>query len=216
MEPLNAYPLVLTNLGHALCVVVGGGPVAERKARDLLAGGARPLLISPTLTAGLSSLLATVSITHRARPYQHGDLQGAFLAIAATDDAAVNAAMAAEGAALGILVNVADAPEAGNFHTVAAVRRGDLLLAVSTGGASPTLAARIRSDLAARYGEGYGPFLALLRRLRQGPARALGSSARGALWERLLADDVRQLVERGDLAQVEAFALEQIALFDAS
>jgi precorrin-2 dehydrogenase/sirohydrochlorin ferrochelatase len=215
MEPLPAYPIVLTNLGRALCVVVGGGAVAERKARDLLAGGGRPLLISPSLSEGLASLLAAGAIAHRARPYQPGDLQGAFLAIAATDDAAVNAAVADEGAALGILVNVADAPDAGNFHTVAAVRRGDLLLAVSTGGASPALAAQLRRDLAVRYGEGYGPFLALLRRLRQGPARALSPSARAALWERLMADDMLALVERGELEAVETYAREQVALLAA-
>jgi siroheme synthase-like protein len=211
MAELPAYPLLLTNLGHALCVVVGGGVVAERKTRDLVAGGAHPLLISPTLSEGLAALLAEGAIAHRARRYERGDLQGAFLAIAASDDAEVNAAVAAEGAALGILVNVADAPEAGNFHTVAAVRRGDLLLTVSTGGASPALSAHIRRELAERYGESYGALLPLLRRLRQGPARALGPQARAALWQRLLTGELLELVERGDLTRAEAYALEQIA-----
>ena len=210
MERTPAYPLLLTNLDRVRCVIVGGGAVAERKAHDLIAGGAQPLVISPALTEGLSALAGEGRIMRRARRYEEGDLRGAFLAIAATDNAAVNAAVANEGAALGILVNVADAPEVGNFHTVAAVRRGDLLLTVSTGGASPALAARIRAELAAGYGDGYGALIALLRRLREGLARQLSSQHRAKLWERLLSDDVLSIVERGELAQVEAYALEQI------
>ena len=216
MERTLAYPLLLTNLDCVRCLVVGGGAVAERKARDLIAGGAQPLVISPALTDGLSALAGEGRIMHRARRYEEGDLRGAFLAIAATDDAAVNAAVANEGAALGILVNVADAPEAGNFHTVATVRQGDLLLTVSTGGASPALAARIRAELAARYRAGYGALLALLRRLREGPARQLSPQHRAKLWERLLSDDVLSSVERGELAQVEAYALKQIQALQQS
>src|SRR6185436_3796488 len=141
-----AYPLVLTNLAHARCVVVGGGRVAERKVRELLAGGARPLVISPLLTAALAAWHAAGQIEHMARCYQEGDLAGAFLVIAATDDSLVNRAVAAEGARRGILVNSAADPSAGNFHTPAAVRRGDLLLTVSTGGGSPALAAHIQRE----------------------------------------------------------------------
>src|SRR2546423_1507895 len=169
----TTYPLVLTNLARVRCVVVGGGAVAERKVRDLLDGGARPQVISPVVTETLAAWREIGSIEHHPRAYQAGDLGGAFLVVAATDDRAVNAAIAEEGARLGILVNVADDTSAGNFHTVAATRRGDLLLAVSTGGASPALTARIRRELEARYGDEYARLLDILRALRAGPARDL-------------------------------------------
>jgi siroheme synthase-like protein len=148
----NTYPLVLTNLARVRCIVVGGGRVAERKVRELLTGGARPHVISPRLTEALAAWRDAGRIEHSARVYRAGDLAGAFLAVAATDDRIVNAAIAAEGAQRCVLTNVADDPAAGNFHTVAAVRQGDLLLTVSTGGSSPALAASIRRELEARYG----------------------------------------------------------------
>jgi siroheme synthase-like protein len=153
--PISTYPLVLTNLSTARCVVVGGGTVAERKVRQLLDAGARPTVISPTLSAALAAWHAAGQIAHIARLYREGDLAGAALAFAATNDAAANQRVAAEARERGILANVADAPEAGSFHTVATLRRGDLLITVSTGGASPALAAQIRSELAERYGPEY-------------------------------------------------------------
>jgi precorrin-2 dehydrogenase/sirohydrochlorin ferrochelatase len=206
-----AYPLVLTNLARVRCVVVGGGAVAERKVGDLLDGGARPHVISPQLTAQLAAWREAGHVSHAARVFQTGDLQGAFLAIAATGDRAANAAVADEGAQLGILVNLADRPAVGNFHTAAAVRRGDLLIAVSTGGASPALAARIRRELAARYGDEYARLLALLRRLREGPASALPAQQRAALWRDLLAGPLLGWLRGGDDERAEAHIRDQIA-----
>jgi precorrin-2 dehydrogenase / sirohydrochlorin ferrochelatase len=209
--PTPAYPLVLTNLARVRCVVVGGGAVAERKVRDLLAGGARPQIISPALTAALAAWRDEGRITHAARGYIAGDLSGAFLVIAATDDRAVNGAVADEGARLGILVNVADDPAAGNMHTAAAVRRGDLLLAVSTGGSSPALAAQIRRELSERYDEEYGLLLALLRKLRAGAVRGLPPQRRALLWSRLTTDTVLGWLRAGEIERAEAYADEQIA-----
>lgn len=206
------YPIVLTNLASVRCVVVGGGAVAERKVGDLLAGGARPLLISPTLSAALAEWRAAGQVEHLARGYQPGDLAGAFLAIAATGDRAANALVAAEGARLGLLVNVVDDPAAGNFHTAATVRRGELLLAVSTAGRSPALAARIRRDLAERYGDEYGRLLDLLGGLRAGPARALVPERRAALWRDLIGGPLLGWLRTGDHARAEEHAREQVAL----
>lgn len=209
--PTPAYPLVLTNLARVRCVVVGGGAVAERKVRDLLAGGARPHVISPALTAALAAWRDEGRITHEARGYRADDLSGAFLAIAATDDRGVNQAVAEEGARLGILLNVADDPAAGNMHTAAVVRRGDLLLAVSTGGAGPALAARIRRELAERYSDEYGLLLALLRRLRGGAARGLSPERHALLWPRLTTDTILEWLRAGEIERAEAYAEEQIA-----
>lgn len=206
-----AYPLVLVHLARVRCVVVGGGAVAERKVADLLAGGARPHVISPALTEALAAWCDAGRIAHSARVYQEGDLDGAFLAVAATDDRAANAAVAAEGARRDILVNIADDPQAGNFHTMAVVRRGDLLLGVSTGGASPALTKTIRRELEARYGDEYARLLALLRRLRGGPARDLKPQQRRLLWQRLIAGPLLDWLRTGQTARAEDFAREQLA-----
>jgi siroheme synthase-like protein len=200
--PSPAYPLVLTNLARVRCVVVGGGAVAERKVEELLAGGARPLVISPALTERLDLWHAKGTIACHRRAYQPGDLDGAFLAIAATGDRAVNQAVALEGEELGILVNVIDDPDAGNFHTVATVRRADLLLTVSTGGASPALAAQIRRELCQAYGPGYKRLLPLLRALRQEYGPLLSEERRSPFWQGLLAAPLVAWVEAGDEERV--------------
>ena len=210
------YAAILTNLEHARCVVVGGGAVAERKVRELLAGGARPLVISPALSAALASWRYAGAIEHAARPYRPGDLAGAFLVIAATDDRATNAAVAAEAAGICPLVNIADAPDEGTMHTAAVVRRGQLLLAVSTGGAAPALAARISRELAERYGEEYAELLSLLGRLRAGAARELPAARRAALWRRLVSgDELLARLRAGDSAAAEAYALALIGELSA-
>jgi siroheme synthase-like protein len=169
--PTSSYPIVLTDLSHARCIVVGGGAVAERKVRQLLDAGAQPTVISPTLSAALAGWHADGRIAHIARPYRDGDLEGAALAFAATNDAAANQQVAAEARRRGVLANVADAPAAGSFHTVATLRRGDLLITVSTGGASPALAAQIRDELAERYGPEYAEHIQAAAVLRAKRAR---------------------------------------------
>ncbi len=209
------YPVALTNLARVRCVVLGGGAVAERKVGDLLAGGARPVVISPGLTQALDAWAAAGQIEHLARVYQPGDLAGAFLAVAATSDHATNAAIDAEGERLGILVNVADDPSAGNFHTVAAIRSGDLLLAVSTSGVSPALSARIRRELADRYGGEYARLLDILRALRAGPARRLSYDRRAELWRRLVTDTMLGWLRDGEIRRAEEYAREQIQVLSA-
>ena len=205
------YPIVLTNLASVRCVVVGGGAVAERKVDGLLAGGARPVVISPNLTQRLAAWRAAGQIEHLAREYLPGDLAGAALAFAATDDSAANAAVAAEGARLGLLVNVADDPAAGSFHTAATVRRGELLLAVSTGGHSPALAARVRGELAERYGDEYGQLLALLGGLRAGLAQRVAPERRATLWRALIDGPLLGWLRAGDDARAEEYARAQVA-----
>ncbi|MBC8163011.1 MAG: bifunctional precorrin-2 dehydrogenase/sirohydrochlorin ferrochelatase [Roseiflexaceae bacterium] len=165
---MPAYPLLLTELDCVRVVVIGGGAVAERKVVGLIEGGAYPHVISPRLTSRLHALEQAGALAWLPRVYVEGDLIGAALALAATDDRAVNACVAAEARQLGILLNVADAPKEGNFTTTATVRRGDLVLAVTTCGASPALAATIRRELEAQYGPEYALLLAELRELRDG------------------------------------------------
>jgi precorrin-2 dehydrogenase/sirohydrochlorin ferrochelatase len=146
-ESVVLYPIFL-DLSDRRCVVVGGGEVANRKARKLLQARARVVVVSPEVGAALESVAVEV---HR-RPYREGDLEGAYLAFAATDSREVNAAVAREAKERGIPVNVADRPSEGDFALPSTLRRGKLQVAVSTGGASPTLARKIKDELEEVFG----------------------------------------------------------------
>jgi precorrin-2 dehydrogenase/sirohydrochlorin ferrochelatase len=146
-ENVVLYPIFL-DLSGRRCVVVGGGEVANRKARKLLQARARVVVISPEITPELESVAVAV---HR-RHYREGDLEGAYLAFAATDSREANAAVAREAKERGVPVNVADKPSDGDFALPSTLRRGRLQVAVSTGGASPTLARRIKNELEEAFG----------------------------------------------------------------
>lgn len=201
----SSYPIVLTDLAGARCVVVGGGAVAERKVAGLLDAGAHPTVVSPTLTPALAAWREAGRIAHVARPYAEGDLDGAGLAFAATDDPTVNGVVAADARLRGILVNVADDPAAGSFHTVGAVRRGDLLLTVSTDGRSPAFAAHLRAELAERYGPEYAGALAVAA-----GARRLPAAARAALVALLCAEPALGWLREG-CGELVAAAVQQAA-----
>jgi precorrin-2 dehydrogenase/sirohydrochlorin ferrochelatase len=210
--PRACYPVVLTGLGDALCTVVGGGEVARRKVESLLEAGAGHIrVVAPSLHPALERLRDGGTIDHSPRRYLPGDLAGAFLAFAATDDPAVNRAVAAEAADRGVLVNAADAPALGSFSTPATVRRGDLLLSVSTGGASPTLAARISRDLSRRYRAEYGDLLALLRTLRPVAAARLAGHGRRCFWRSMTSRRVLAAVRLGRAQRVEEYAERLLA-----
>lgn len=197
------YPIALTQLAAVRCVVVGGGEVALRKVGALLDSGAQVAVISPALLPQLAAWRDAGRIQHLARPYTTGDLADAFLAIAATDRREVNAAVAAEAGQRGILHNIADDPDAGNFHTLGAINRGDVLLTVSTGGGSPALAALIRRKLETTFGPEYGVLAARLSALRREIGQSLSPAARAQLWRALATDEVLALIRAGDLAQLE-------------
>jgi precorrin-2 dehydrogenase / sirohydrochlorin ferrochelatase len=129
-------------------VVVGGGEVASRKVANLLQAGAEVVVISPEVLPELAGM--DMEVLHR--PYECGDLSGANLAFTATDSREVNAAVAREAKERGVPINVADRPSEGDFSVPSTLRRGGLQVAVSTGGASPTLARRIRSELEEAFG----------------------------------------------------------------
>lgn len=205
------YPLVLTGLARRRCIVVGGGAVAQRKVAGLLDAAAHPEVISPTLTAALAGWHARGAISYQQRQYHDGDLEGAALVIAATGDRAVNAAVAAECDRRGILVNIADDPAASNFHTVGAVRRGDLLLTVSTGGVAPALAGHVRRTLEQQYGEEYGQLLRLLGAFRPGAVARLTPAQRAAFWQTLPYDTLLAQLRSGERRAAESALQRQFA-----
>jgi cobalt-precorrin 5A hydrolase/precorrin-3B C17-methyltransferase len=150
--PLTAHPTYPVNLAQmhaAPVVVVGGGLVGERKVRGLLAVGARVTLICPDATPLLREWAEAGRIEWAQRAYQGGDLASrTALVFAATSERATNAQVAQDAAALGLLCNVADAPEEGTFHLPAVYREAGLVVAVSTEGTSPTRARQMRDRLA--------------------------------------------------------------------
>lgn len=159
------YPVFL-RVAERPCVVVGGGEVATRKVGTLLNAGARVTVISPSLTAALAVQVADGAIAHRARRYCSGDLAGSFLAYAATNDEQVHEQIARDAEAAGVLLNVVDRPRLCTFIVPAVLRRGELQIAVSTGGGSPALAGRVRDTIDAALGDEYEQALTVLSRLR--------------------------------------------------
>src|SRR5260370_9835352 len=162
------YPAFLDLRGRRV-VVVGGGAIAEQKVRGLIEAGARVTVVRPEPTPGLSQLEARASVELRRRRYRAGDLSGAWLAIAATDDRAANAAVWAEAEQQRVLVNAVDDIDHCSFIAPAVHREGDITVAVSTAGKSPALAVRLRSPLDRPPGRAWGRSLELLADLVTGP-----------------------------------------------
>ena len=151
------YPLFL-DLTDKLCIVVGGGAVAERKARGLLNAGARVRLISPEVTRGVRRLARQGRIEVVPREYQEGDLDGAALAIAATNASEVNMRVKGESKRLSIPLNVADRPDLGDFIVPAVVRKGPVVVAVSTSSLLPVLARRLKEEIGLKLSADYLPY----------------------------------------------------------
>lgn len=163
---MRYFPAFL-DLHEKRCIIVGAGQVAERKARILLRAGAAVDVIGPALTSGLSILKEKRKIRHRPRLYRSGDLAGAFLVVAATDNRAVNERIAREAKKKNILLNVVDDPPLCNFIVPSWVERGDLLIALSTSGKSPALARSLRQRFEREIGPEYALWLNLLGEVRR-------------------------------------------------
>jgi len=158
------YPVTL-NLSGKFCTVVGGGTVALRKVQSLLAEGAEVTVISPSLIPELEALKKQFVWMQRA--YQDGLLDGSFLVIAATDSREVNHQISLWCQENQMLVNVVDSREESSFTVNAAVRRGDLLIGISTNGISPAISKMIREELEQQFGPEYGTALEILSDIRR-------------------------------------------------
>jgi len=175
---------------------VGGGNVAERKVLSLLNAHASVRIISPQLTEVLAGMLseqtANPAVEWRSRGYQRGDLAGALLVFAATDNRDVQDAVVQDAQEAGVLVNVADAPDLCDFQVPAVVRRESLNIAVSTNGTSPALAAKLRQELEDRYGSEYAVLLRLMSHLRARICNDASSSGidRKILFQNILHEDI--------------------------
>ena len=158
------YPAFLKMAGKK-CVVVGGGAVAARKAKTLLDAGAEVVIVAPDFSPEMRKIAGQGRIKHIARGYRKTDLRGAFIAVAATDDMEVNLKVCRDAESLGILVNCAAPPDAGNFIVPSASERAGLTIAVSTSGKCPALAKLLRRELD-EYTAGYAALLEFLEDAR--------------------------------------------------
>ncbi len=163
---METYPVCLVSLDRCRSIVIGGGEVATRKIKALLEAGAQVTVISPEFESDIFQISKDTALTMIQRPYQEGDLKGAFLVISATDSPEINRAVWEEASQLGCLVNVVDDPQHSNFIVPAVVRRGEVIVAISTGGASPALARRLRERLESWLQPAYGELAVLLAELR--------------------------------------------------
>lgn len=144
---MPAYYPVYLNLQGRRCVIIGGGGVAEGKIARLLESGAEICVVSPDATPGIRRMASEGAIQWEPRAYRPGDLAGAFIAIAATNLREVNRRIFDEAEARGIMLNAVDDPPNCSFIAPSIVQRGPVTVAISTGGASPALARKLRESL---------------------------------------------------------------------
>lgn len=192
------FPIYL-NLQDKTCLLIGGGVVAERKAATLLEYKTEVRIISKKVTAQIEQWHRENRVEIQLREFCEDDLEGAFLVFAATDDSEVNRRVSQYCRGNGILVNVAEHPEQGDFFVPAIVRRGNLTVAVSTAGRSPALARRLRRELESVITPAHGEFTELM-----GQARSLLQERepdirrRKAIMEELVYSDILDLIQVGD------------------
>ncbi|MBI4741067.1 MAG: uroporphyrinogen-III C-methyltransferase [Betaproteobacteria bacterium] len=211
---MDYFPIFL-DLKNRPCTVVGGGEVASRKIALLLKAGAKVTVVAPGLCPALQALVETGDIAHKDEPYRDGALDGAHLVIAATDRREVNAEVSRAARAQLKPVNVVDDPELCSFIMPAIVDRSPVLIAASTGGASPVLARLIRSKLETLFPATYGELAKLAKKFRRQVIAALPEDARRPFWERALGGQIADLALSGRHDKAEAglaAALRQAAL----
>ena len=164
---INEYFPIFLNLKDKLCLVIGGGKVAERKVENLLKTGAKVKIISPEVTSSLKRLVEEGKIEWERRVYKRGDLNSAWLVIAATNDPKAQKEIYKEAEEKHIFCNVVDVPELCSFIVPSTIKRGLLTIAISTSGVSPAVARRLRETLEELIGEEYDFYLKLMKNLRE-------------------------------------------------
>ena len=189
------------------CLVVGGGDIGLEKVEGLLACDASVVLVAPEAHSELQQLAQEGSITWIAREYESADLEGCLIAIAATDDTDVNIRVYDDAERRAMLVNVVDVPPLCNFILPAIVRTGPLAVAISTAGASPALAKRMKAEISAMFGEPYADLAVMLNDVRGWAKGTLPTyQDRKEFFETIVNGDPDpiELLRRGDVATVKA------------
>jgi len=200
-----AYYPVFVELEGETVLVVGGGEVARRKIESLLECGALIHIVSKELTDKLKDLVKTGVIRHLGEKFRDEHLDEAFMVIAATDDKRLNHEISHIARKRGILINAVDQPADCSFIVPSVVRRGDLLVAISTSGKSPALARKIRKMLDSRFGSEYEAFLILMGRLRR-EILSMGFSQdqNSRIFQEIVDSDILEALAREDWSRVES------------
>ena len=195
---MSLFPMFLKLEGRS-CLVVGGGKIGESKIRSLLTAGARVRVVAPSVTRAVSRWAGAGILEWSAQEFQPNDLAAAFLVIAATSSVEVNDFVYREARRRNVLCNVVDDPDRCDFYYPSVVRRGDLQIAISTGGSSPALAQRLRSDFERQLAPVYAGWVERLRKQRQELfARALDPERRRALLHAAASREAFDLRETAD------------------
>ncbi len=207
MRPRSYYP-IFADLNGRRCIVIGGGMVAQRKVTTLLDHGADISVISPEVTKRIAAYAKTGRIRHVTRKFRPGDLRGAWLVYAATDDSALNKRVSETAKRLRIFANIVDQTPLCTFIAPALFKQGSLTVAVSTAGASPSLAKKIRTDIRRLLGREYVPMLRLLTALRGVAKRRLPHYGdRKVYFDELVRGRVFGLVRAGKTSKARKLAL---------
>jgi len=208
---VKGYPIFLIGLEQRRCVVVGGDHEAERKVVGLLECDANVTLIAPSATPGLERLAREGDLDWIPRHYRTGDLEGAFMVIAAGQPEATRERIWRDAESEKVLANVMDDTPRCSFVAGSVVRRGALTVSISTSGCAPALAVRLRQRLERELGSEYGELLTLLASLRERVAQHHRDfNARRELWYRIVDSDVLEKLKRGDRKGAHRLALEMI------
>lgn len=195
---MRYYPIFL-DLKNKKSVVIGGGSVAERKAVTLLSCKADVSVISPDITPRLRELAKKKKLTYIKKRYEDKDIKDAFLVVAATNNREANNAVFAAAKKYKCLLNIVDKPDESNFIVPSLISRGDLTIAVSTGGKSPAFAKQIRKELQNRYGKEYKVFLKTMGMVRERLLKNVSSEkARRQIFNKLAHSNIIGLLKKGD------------------
>ena len=204
---------IFMNVKDRSCLIVGGGEVAQRKASVLLDTGAMVKVVAPEISGAFADMPDVECVMDR---FQPGHLDGAVLAIAATDDRAVNREVSQQARARNIPVNVVDNPDLCTFIMPSILDRSPLMVAFSSGGASPVLARMLRGKLETMIPQGYGRLTAFCARLRGiVKTRIADPARRRVFWENVLEGAIAEKVLAGDEAGAEAMLLSLLESADA-
>ncbi len=212
---MDRYPIFL-DLHARSCLVVGGGKVAERKVDQLLKAGAHLTLVAPQLSEEMRLLISQYSVNYQARAFADQDIEGHFLAIAATNNRQVNAHIAALANARHIPVNVVDDQALCSFTVPSIIDRSPVMVAVSTGGASPVLARQLRMRLETMISSHCGELAGITEEYRDIVKARLPENQRKTFWEQALRGPFAELVYAGQIEEARQYLAHLLSNYPQS
>jgi len=205
------FPIFLDLHGRP-CLVVGAGAIATGKARQLLNYGAVLTIVAPQATEEVREWARSGRVNYHAREFRESDLDGQKLVIGSTDSPDVNRAVYEAADRRGIMANIVDVPELCSFVYGSLVERGDLQIAISTSGRSPSFASHLRKQLEAQFGEEYGTYLDILGQCREiAKKRFPDMEQRKAVLDRVMRLDLLELIREGKREEASREALECVS-----